>query len=100
MNALPKTHTQTLYICAFRSYVSDAYQVDLLTFDPTKGDNVLGRALLGTTEVTIDVPQVNMIEAELTALSEARDSILSEANRKAAVLAERIQRLRCLEHSA
>lgn len=99
MKALPKTHTQQMCICA-RADRSSAhgYEICLLPYDPTDGNNPLGYILVGTTEVTVDIPECNPVQAEIEAIEKARDKILADAQLQATQLNERIQRLLCIEH--
>lgn len=99
MKSLPKTHTQKVYVCATpHLYPEPGYSVSLLTFDPTAGQNQLGYILLGETEVTVDVPECNPVQAEIEAIEKTRDHILANAQIQAVQLNERIQRLLCIEH--
>lgn len=99
MKTLPKTHTQKLYVCATpQLFPEPGYEVSLLTFDPTAGNNPVGHILLGATEVTVDVPDRNPVQAEIEAIQKARDNILASAQLQATQLNERIQRLLCIEH--
>lgn len=99
MNALPKTHTETLFICATRQrHPAPGYQLTLLPFNPTEGTNYGGYILLGSAEVTVDIPACNPLQAEVAALEKARDQILGEARQKAATINQQIQQLLCIEH--
>lgn len=99
MKPLPQTHTQGLYICARPSRRQDApYEIRLLSYDPTLSSNTFGDILLGTTEVTVDIPECNPVQAEIAAIKKARDQILADAQLQANQLNERIQRLLCIEH--
>lgn len=99
MKALPKTHTQQLCICARADrYQESGYEIRLTPYDPTEGNNPLGYILLGTAEVTVDIPECNPVQAEIAAIEKARDQILADAQLQANQLNERIQRLLCIEH--
>ena len=101
MKALPKTHTQTLFIAArSQKFPEPHYEIDLVSYDPTAGSNPLGNIVLGTVEVTVDIPECNPIQAEIEAIEKARDQMLAAANLQAQLMNERIQSLLCLEHSA
>lgn len=96
MKDLPKTITQTLRIYALKSFVNGEYQLTLSSI----GMSGLGSyILLGTTDVTVDVPQdVNIINREIESLEGIKDQILTEAHLKAEEITEQIQSLQALEH--
>lgn len=98
MKALPKVHTEKMYICARRAFSGEEYGISLTSYDPTTGSNSLGYIVLGTTEVTVDIPECNPVQAEIEAIEQARDKILADAQLQATQLNERIQRLLCIEH--
>ncbi|MGQ7956473.1 hypothetical protein ACUTAF_01920 [Pseudomonas sp. SP16.1] len=98
MSALPKTHTQKMFIAARRCFPTDPYEIALYGFDPSTGSNALGYIVLGTAEVTVDIPECNPVQAEIAAIEKARDQILADAQLQATQLNERIQRLLCIEH--
>lgn len=99
MKALPKTHTEKLFICARHAkYPEPHYEISLTTYDPNGGSNTLGYILLGTTEVTVDIPECNPVQAEIAAIEKARDQILADAQLQANHLNARIQQLLCIEH--
>jgi len=99
MNALPKTHTEKLYLCATRMQFSEKkYELTLLPFDPTKSNNACGYILVGSAEVTVDVPECDLIQAEVAELERARDQVLADAQLKANQLNQKIQQLLCIEH--
>lgn len=99
MKTLPKTHTQKLFICAEPvRFPAAGYAIRLISYDPSAGSNSLGYILLGATEVTVDIPECNPVQAEIEAIEKARDQILADAQLQATQLNERIQRLLCIEH--
>jgi hypothetical protein len=99
MKALPKTHTQKLYICGTRqSYPKTGFHITLLAHDPHEYGNPCGFILLGDVEVTVDIPACDPLRAEVAALEKARDHILSAAKVQATRLDQQIQQLLCLEH--
>ncbi|WP_405118781.1 hypothetical protein [Pseudomonas leptonychotis] len=99
MKPLPKTHTEKLFICA-RSvkYPEPHYAIGLTTYDPSTGSNTLGYILLGATEVTVEIPECNPVQAEIEAIEKSRDQILADAQLQANQLNARIQQLLCIEH--
>ncbi len=99
MKALPNTLTQTMFICATRRHVPEkAYDLTLLSFDPTEGENFGGYIVLGSTEVTVKVPTCDLIKAELEALEKARTQVLADAQLQANRFTQQIQQLLCIEH--
>lgn len=100
MKKLPKTLTKKLYICARRDICrpDSDYSLNLNDFNLAGGSNPSGYILLGTTEVTVDIPECNPVQAEIEAIKKARDQILADAQLQATQLDERIQRLLCIEH--
>jgi len=99
MKALPNTLTQTMFICATRRHVPEkAYDLTLLSFDPTEGENFGGYIVLGSTEVTVKVPTCDLIKAEVAALENARNQVLAEAQVQANRFTHQIQQLLCIEH--
>lgn len=100
---LPESIRQTLYIVAerVRSYDTDQdyqYRAKLSSFNPEVGPNHLGYILLGTTEVAVDVPPCNPLQAEVAAMEKERTRILAEAHIQANRISERIQQLLCITH--
>lgn len=100
MKALPKIFSKTMFIAArSQKFPEPHYELDLIGYDQTTGSNPLGYIVLGTAEVTVDIPECNPIQAEIAAIEKARDQILAAANLQAQLMNERIQSLLCIEHS-
>lgn len=57
-----------------------------------------GYVLLGSVTVTVPVPQVDVIEAEIASLERKADAVRAEFHRKLTAITDRIQSLRAIEH--
>ncbi len=85
---LPKQITQTLYICFSETW--DAPRIYDMDMDTD------GYTPLGSVEVTVDVPQVDITAKRIDALEAKRTEIVTEYQDKLNALDERIQELRAL----
>jgi|SRR5699024_5925999 len=72
------------------------HRADMTSFAPWQGAFVL----IGTHEVEVPIPDVDVTAKAIDALDEEAERIMQEARAKVAELHERIAKLRCLEHKA
>lgn len=91
MIKLPETVTGTFFIslCRFTG------EVILTSYEPS--DN----AMLGTTEVTVDVPQLTQVEInqnKINALQVQADELKAKTSERLKEISEQIQQLTCIEH--
>lgn len=84
----PKTITKTAFICASR--IGTEFYYTVLLFDPTEGSNYSGYIVLGTEEVTFNVPDTDPDALYVAALEAKRKAILSVAEDQAAKVQQRI----------
>jgi hypothetical protein len=99
MKPLPLSLTKKMFIVASRHYTNkEEYELSLVSYNPQDGTNSMGYILIGETEVTVDVPQINVINAEIEAIKKARDELLAEAQLKANNLNHRIEQLLAIEY--
>ena len=90
MRKLPKSVTATMYIHVIQ--YSD--KVQLFPFDMTS----VGYILLGTTEVTFDVPQVDLVAMEIKSIEREKAMVVKEYEEKLAMIAEELSGLRSLTY--
>lgn len=98
MKPLPLSFTKKMFIVASRSYTKEEYDLSLVSYNPQESTNPIGYILIGEAEVTVDVPQINVINAEIEAIKKARDELLAEAQLKANHLNQRIEQLLAIEY--
>lgn len=91
---LPKEVTRTLYIQACQDPWNEEADIFVSEAELTL-DNYF---VVGTHEITLPVPQVDTTAAQIDALEKQQDEILTEAHKKAAMITDKIQSLRALEH--
>lgn len=105
MSNLPKQITKTLFIhflpdnhSADQENLDRAFQV--CDFDAS-GSEYSIRVLIGTQEMTLDIPQdVDVVGTQIATLREQKQKALAEGQRKANEIEEKIQSLLALEHVA
>ena len=87
---LPKSVTQTMYahLSTYRE------EVELFSCDMSEYGNVL----LGPVEITFDVPQVDVVAAQLGALEKSKAAVVQEYETKLHQIDEQIQNLRALSY--
>ena len=85
---LPKQITQTLYICFSEAW--DAPRIYDMKMDTD------GYTPLGSVEITVDVPQVDITAKRIDVLETKRTELVTEYQDKLNALDERIQELRAL----
>lgn len=88
---LPETVTATLHISICR-FTGDAV---LTSYE--SADN----ALLGTAEVTVDVPQLTQVEInqnKINALQAQADELTAKTSERLKEISDQIQQLTCIEH--
>ena len=90
-NNLPETVKQKLYI-----HLTNNDRLSVDSCDMTS----VGWALLGMEEVTLKVPQVDVVSVQLSALEKAKSEVVREYETKLHQIDERIQNLRALSYSA
>src|SRR5690554_5809829 len=74
-------------------------EIEIRTFDMTGMEPYKGEfVLIGTHEVEVPIPDVDVTAQAIDALGEEAERIMQKARSKVAELHERIARLRCLEH--
>lgn len=86
---LPKTFTKKMFI-----HILPWNEDRIELFGTDMSD--CGYPLLGEVEVTVDVPQVDVLAKKLIALEEKKATIVSEYENKLAQIEDEIQTLRCL----
>lgn len=92
MIKLPETITETLII-SICDFTGDAV---LTSYQPS------GNVLIGTAEVTVDVPQLTQLEInqnQIAALTAKADEIKAKAAERLKEISDQIQQLKCLEHN-
>lgn len=90
MNTLPLTVSSTLYIV-----LGPSGDVSLCS---SAMSGITGWTVLGTTEVTVDVPQENPLLKVIEGLESNAEDILAVAQAKVREIHDQIQNLKCLEH--
>ena len=91
MKKLPKTITETVHISICR-FTGD---VQLTIFPPTDS------ALLGTAEVTVDVPQLTeqqINQNRINALTAQADELKAKTSARLKEISDQINQLKCIEH--
>jgi hypothetical protein len=90
MKELPKTITQTMFICMSpHTEVPKIVDADMSDY---------GWATLGTVEVTVDVPQVDPVEKMVEGLEKKAEKIQAEAYIQTSQVREQIKQLLSIEH--
>ena len=87
---IPKEVTKTIYL-HLRTLGGNE---DLVAFDlEVSGDSYI---LLCEQEVTFSIPETDITGKQIDSLENQKEEIMNEARRKAAILEDRISKLRCL----
>ena len=87
--SLPKTVTKKMYV-----HLSEYSKGDTELFNCDMSDH--GYTLLGPVEVTFDVPQVDVVAAQINSLEKVKAKTVSEYEHRLARINDKIQELRCL----
>lgn len=90
MKELPKTITQTLWI----GIPEHGDEPRITCFDMSD----MGWASLGSVDVTVDVPQADLVAKKIEALERQRDKIRAEYSQRIDRIDDQIKRLQAIEH--
>ncbi|CAI1688628.1 hypothetical protein [Serratia fonticola] len=92
---LPETITMDVFILARRHPWEDEYTV---TFgDSDFSEHIKEYTLLGKESITLNVPQIDMAQAEIAKLRKRRERILAEVEIQKQAIDDQIQSLLCIE---
>lgn len=72
---LPETVTEKVYIYAKKDLWDDKYKIHLMIGDIT--DLLEGYILLGTKDITVSIPRVDLINGALSYLNKKKDELLA-----------------------
>ncbi len=93
---LPETVTATLYIHASKICIGGKYSVSVFGCDMS--DTFKDIFLVGTQEVTLNVPQIDFIQAQVDCLNKQKNQISAKTQVALKSIDDQIQSLTCIEH--
>lgn len=88
---LPLMATRTIFIMAYKEEWNDEYSILFSGSDLSSIGSEY--TLVGTKEVTLDIPQIDLENGEVAELSKNKSKILSDANLKVKGIEEKIKSL-------
>ena len=95
MKSLPERYTCTMYVIYHtEEWRTDDQRISLWPFDTSRASDE--DVLLGTVEVTFDVPQVDIVSNQVARLRQRREAVMAKATAEAAQIDRQIQELLAL----
>ena len=92
---LPLTATRMIFIMAYKEKWNDDYSI---LFSGTDISSIGSEyTLLGSKEVTLDVPQIDLDNGEVANLSKLKSQILADAHLKVKDIDEKIKSLKFID---
>ncbi|MBU9818189.1 hypothetical protein J1781_25510 [Rahnella sp. C60] len=93
---LPLTATRMIFIMAYKEKWNDDYSI---LFSGTDISSIGSEyTLLGSKEVTLDVPQIDLDNGEVANLSKLKSQILADAHLKVKDIDEKIKSLKFIDN--